>query len=73
MGTGNDEAGFRWTIGGWWGAVGEGQNDVGGVVFNFTLLDNLARGLHSAKVGPLRMSASPYLPKNTLYYMQHIS
>lgn len=50
MGTGNEAAGFRWTIGGWWGAVGDGQNDIGGVVFNFTLLDQLARGLHGAKV-----------------------
>lgn len=50
MGTGNDDAGFRWTIGGFWGAVSDGKNDISGVVFNFTLLDNLARGLHGAKV-----------------------
>ena len=53
MGVNNDAAGFRWTVGGWWGAVEHGNNDISGVVFNFTRLDNLAKGLHGAKVPPL--------------------
>ena len=50
MGTANEAAGFRWTVGGFWGAVTDGRNDISGVAFNFTVLDKLARGLHDAKV-----------------------
>lgn len=50
MGTANEAAGFRWTVGGFWGAVTDGNNGIGGVSFNFTVLDKLARGLHDAKV-----------------------
>lgn len=50
MGSANDEAGFRWTMGGWPGAIQDGQNSIDGVAFNFTMVDILARGLHNAKV-----------------------
>lgn len=50
MGSANEAAGFRWTVGGFWGAVTDGQNDINGVAFNFTVLDQLAKGLHDAKV-----------------------
>lgn len=50
MGTANEAAGFRWTVGGFWGAVTDGNNGIGGVAFNFTKLDQLAKGLHEAKV-----------------------
>ena len=63
MGVNNEAAGFRWTVGGWWGAVEHGNNDISGVVFNFTRLDNLAKGLHGAKVPPLAsMLQSPQNP-----------
>lgn len=50
MGSANDEAGFRWTMGGFPGAIVDGRNDISGVAFNFTMVDILARGLHNAKV-----------------------
>ena len=57
MGSANDEAGFRWTMGGFPGAIVDGQNSVEGVVYNFTMVDILARGLHNAKVSTTYVKA----------------
>ena len=50
MGSANEAAGFRWTVGGFWGAVQDGNNGIDGVSFDFTEIDKLAKGLHEAKV-----------------------
>jgi len=55
MGSANEDAGFRWTVGGFWGAIADGKNDISGVAFNFTMIDTLAKGLHDAKVCPAPM------------------
>lgn len=52
MGSANEQAGFRWTMGGFWGAVTDAKNGIEGVAFNFTMIDQLAKGLHDAKVCP---------------------
>ncbi len=58
MGSANQDAGFRWTVGGFWGAIADGKNDISGVAFNFTMIDTLAKGLHDAKV-----HFAPFLPR----------
>ena len=64
MGSANDEAGFRWTMGGFPGAIVDGMNDISGVAYNFTMVDILARGLHNAKVRspPSLITYRPAIP-----------
>jgi hypothetical protein len=65
MGSANQDAGFRWTVGGFWGAITDGKNDISGVAFNFTMIDTLAKGLHDAKVPPAPPLQPPTLDSTT--------